>query len=70
VFAGTRVPVAALFDHLKAGYCVEYFLSQFPSVRQEQVSELPGNHWDLTTPPSSSKSTMWTQASATCRASF
>lgn len=37
VFAGTRVPVAALFDHLEAGKTVDYFLSQFPSVSREQV---------------------------------
>jgi len=37
VFAGTRVPVAALFDHIDAGFTVDYFLSQFPSVHREQV---------------------------------
>jgi uncharacterized protein (DUF433 family) len=36
-FAGTRVPVKSLFQHLGAGYNVEYFLSQFPSVKREQV---------------------------------
>lgn len=36
-FAGTRVPVKSLFDHLEAGYNVEYFLSQFPTVKREQV---------------------------------
>ncbi len=34
-FSGTRVPVAALFDHLRRGYTVDYFLSQFPSVSRE-----------------------------------
>ena len=36
-FAGTRVPVKSLFDHLEGGYNMEYFLSQFPSVKREQV---------------------------------
>jgi len=37
VFAGTRVPVESLFDHLIRGYTIEYFLSQFPTVKREQV---------------------------------
>ena len=36
-FAGTRVPVKTLFDHLEAGYNVEYFISDFPSVTREQA---------------------------------
>jgi uncharacterized protein (DUF433 family) len=36
-FAGTRVPVKSLFDHLEAGYNVDYFLMQFPTVEREQV---------------------------------
>ena len=36
-FAGTRVPVKSLFDHLEAGYNVEYFISDFPSVSREQA---------------------------------
>jgi uncharacterized protein (DUF433 family) len=36
-FAGTRVPVRSLFDHLEGGYTVDYFLTQFPSVKREQV---------------------------------
>jgi uncharacterized protein (DUF433 family) len=36
-FAGTRVPVKSLFDHLERGYNVAYFLKQFPSVSREQV---------------------------------
>lgn len=36
-FAGTRVPVRSLFDALKRGRTVGYFLSQFPSVTAEQV---------------------------------
>ena len=37
-FAGTRVPVRSLFDALKRGRTVDYFLSQFPSVTPEQVT--------------------------------
>ena len=36
-FAGTRVPVKSLFDHLERGYTIDYFLAQFPSVTREQV---------------------------------
>ena len=32
VFAGTRVPVKTLFDHLEAGEALEVFLDDFPSV--------------------------------------
>ena len=39
-FTGTRVPVSSLFDHLEGGYTVDYFLSQFPSVKREQVTAL------------------------------
>ena len=37
VFTGTRVPVEALIDHLKAGESLDYFLEGFPSVSREQV---------------------------------
>jgi uncharacterized protein (DUF433 family) len=36
-FAGTRVAVRTFFDHLEAGYSVDEFLEQFPTVRREQV---------------------------------
>lgn len=36
-FAGTRVPVRSLFDALKHGRTIDYFLSQFPTVKPEQV---------------------------------
>lgn len=39
-FAGTRVPARSLFDHLEAGFTVDYFLAQFPSVSREQVLAL------------------------------
>lgn len=32
VFAGTRVPIKTLFDHLEAGDSLEVFLADFPSV--------------------------------------
>jgi uncharacterized protein (DUF433 family) len=37
VFAGTRVPVKTLFDHLEAGDSIEVFLDDFPSVAREQA---------------------------------
>jgi uncharacterized protein (DUF433 family) len=40
VFAGTRVPVDSLFDYLKRGRSVDYFLEQFPTVKREQVEKL------------------------------
>lgn len=39
-FAGTRVTVQTFFDHLEAGYSIEGFLEQFPTVRREQVVQL------------------------------
>jgi len=35
VFAGTRVPVKTLFDHLEAGDSLDVFLDDFPSVTRE-----------------------------------
>lgn len=37
VFAGTRVPVQNLFDHLQLGDSISDFLEGFPSVKREQV---------------------------------
>ena len=37
VFAGTRVPVAILFDYLEAGETLPEFLRQFPTVSREQA---------------------------------
>jgi len=37
VFAGTRVPLGSLFDHLESGESIEDFLEGFPSVKREQV---------------------------------
>lgn len=39
-FAGTRVPVQSLFDHLQRGYTVDESLEQFPLVKREQVDAL------------------------------
>ena len=37
VFAGTRVPVESLFDHLEAGVSLDEFLDDFPSVTKSQA---------------------------------
>jgi uncharacterized protein (DUF433 family) len=37
VFAGTRVPVKNLFDYLEAGYSLDVFLDQFPSVSRSMA---------------------------------
>ncbi|MGE0697847.1 MAG: DUF433 domain-containing protein [Hyphomicrobiaceae bacterium] len=36
-FTGRRVAVKALFDYLKAGYTLEEFLRDFPSVSREHA---------------------------------
>ena len=36
-FAGTRVPIKALFDYLEAGDSIKTFLDDFPGVSREQV---------------------------------
>lgn len=36
-FAGTRVAVQTLFDHLAAGYSIGEFLAEFPTVDSAQV---------------------------------
>ncbi len=40
VFRGTRVPIKALWDYLKAGDTLEDFLEDFPSVNREQAITL------------------------------
>jgi uncharacterized protein (DUF433 family) len=47
VFAGTRVPVMSLFDHLENGDSIEDFLKGFPSVRREQVETVLEDADDL-----------------------
>ena len=38
-FAGTRVPVQTLWDHLAEGPSMEEFLDGFPSVSREQATK-------------------------------
>jgi len=48
VFRGTRLPVAALFEHLDQGSTIDEFLEWFPSVSREQVTtflRLPRVPW-------------------------
>ena len=40
VFAGTRVPVRILFEHLEAGDALAKFLDDFPSVTEQQAVEV------------------------------
>lgn len=40
VFAGTRVPVESLFDHLEAGVSLDDFLDDFPTVSRAQAVAL------------------------------
>ncbi len=40
VFKGTRVPIESLFDHLEAGFSLNTFLEDFPSVTKEQAVAL------------------------------
>jgi uncharacterized protein (DUF433 family) len=37
VFAGTRVPIQTLFDHLETSVPLDKFLDYFPSVSREQA---------------------------------
>ena len=37
VFAGTRVPVQTLLEHLERGQSLAEFLTEFPTVTQEQA---------------------------------
>ena len=40
VFAGTRIPVATLFENIKAGATVDEFLEWFPGSDREQIEEV------------------------------
>jgi uncharacterized protein (DUF433 family) len=40
VFAGTRVPVAALLDNLEVGVSLNEFLENFPTVKREQAVQV------------------------------
>ena len=37
VFAGTRVPVKALFDYVETGDTIESFLDDYPGVSRDQA---------------------------------
>jgi uncharacterized protein (DUF433 family) len=37
VFAGTRVPVQTLLEHLEGGDTIEEFVAGYPTVTREQV---------------------------------
>ena len=37
VFIGTRVPVGTLLDYIEAGYTLQGFLDDFPTVTQDQA---------------------------------
>jgi uncharacterized protein (DUF433 family) len=40
VFAGTRVPIQALFDYIETGETLDEFLENFPTVRKEYAIEV------------------------------
>ena len=40
VFAGTRVPVRILMEHLEAGDRIDEFLKDYPTVSRDQAVEL------------------------------
>jgi uncharacterized protein (DUF433 family) len=40
VFAGTRVPVAALLDNLEVGVSLDEFIENFPTVKREQAVQV------------------------------
>ncbi len=40
LFAGTRVPIATLFNHLKEGATVHEFVEWFPGVEPSQIEEV------------------------------
>lgn len=50
VFAGTRVPIRILFEHLEAGETLDVFLQDFPSVsRDSAIRVLEDARTSLTT---------------------
>ena len=40
VFAGTRVPIESLFDHLEDGVSLDDFLDDFPTVERHQATTI------------------------------
>ncbi|HWR32736.1 MAG TPA: DUF433 domain-containing protein [Chitinophagaceae bacterium] len=47
VFTNTRVPVKNLFDYLKAGYFLNEFIEDFPSVKKDQAIQVIGHFENL-----------------------
>ncbi|MXX90295.1 MAG: DUF433 domain-containing protein [Boseongicola sp. SB0677_bin_26] len=45
-FAGTRVPVYALFENLESGATVKEFLAGYPEVKEWQVTAVPKHEAD------------------------
>ena len=45
IFAGTRVPVRIFFECLSAGYTVNLFVDQYPTVKKEQAVALLDEVW-------------------------
>jgi uncharacterized protein (DUF433 family) len=39
-FAGTRLPVVTLFEHLETGVTIDEFLEWFPGTTEEQVRQV------------------------------
>jgi uncharacterized protein (DUF433 family) len=39
VFAGTRTPIFTLFEFMKGGWSLDYYLENFPSVSKKQAEE-------------------------------
>lgn len=37
VFAGTRVPAQTFLDYIEAGYSIDEYLEEFPTVKKKQV---------------------------------
>jgi uncharacterized protein (DUF433 family) len=40
VFAGSRVPIAILFEYLADNLSIDYFLETFPTVTRQQVDAI------------------------------
>lgn len=45
-FAGTWVTVQTFFEHMEAGYTIDGFIEQFPTVPREQVVRLLEVFWE------------------------
>ena len=56
VFKGTRVPVSALFENLKAGASIEQFLEWFQGVERWKVETVLDHELRYLAPPASARS--------------